>query len=71
MKAARCSCIKQEVTGNRVQVPSGPATVMVKHFSIQVTRIERGRQKRQLMIQSQETYLACVTKPFAERSGVR
>lgn len=23
------------------------------------------------MIQSQETYLACVTEPFAERSGVR
>lgn len=38
MKAARCSCVKQEVTGNRVQVPSGPATVMVKRFSINVTR---------------------------------
>ena len=31
----------------------------------------RGRQKRKLMIQSQETYLACVTEPFAERNGVR
>ncbi len=31
----------------------------------------RGRQKKKLMIQSQETYLACVTKPFAERKGVR
>ncbi|GAS84481.1 unknown protein [Paenibacillus amylolyticus] len=39
--------MQQEVTGNRVKVPSGPATVMVKPFLIQVTRKKPGKTEKE------------------------
>jgi hypothetical protein len=62
---------KQGVTGNRVQIPSGPATVFGEFLSIMSLDAYQGRLKETMIREPGDLPSFMHPETFAERSGVR
>ncbi|MBP1966089.1 hypothetical protein J2Z65_005347 [Paenibacillus aceris] len=62
---------KQGVTGNRVQIPSGPATVFGEFLSIMSLDEHQGRLKDTQIREPGDLPPFMHPETFAERSGVR